>query len=478
MADHHVDIAIIGSGTAGLAAYRKAREVTDHIALIEGGHYGTTCAMVGCMPSKLLIAAAERAEAIRDAPGFGIHTDEPRIDGSAVMARVRRERDRFVGLVRETVAGFDPAHRFMGHATFEDPHTLALDDGTRLQAGRIVIATGSRPVWPSTFEHLGDCLVVNDDIFDWTDLPTSVAVFGGGIIGLELGQALARLGVRVRIFGKGGNVANLTDPVVKARAVSAINKTVSFDPDADVSGIARANGAVSVTFAAGGARHTHHFDYLLAATGRKPNVDKLAIERSGQELDARGVPTFDPLTMQADASHLFMAGDAAARIPLLHEAADDGRIAGINAASYPNVLAHRRRTPLSVVFTDPNIATVGRSYAELQTMPCDFAVGEVDFADQGRAGVMRVNEGVLRVYGEQGTGLFLGAEMIAPRGEHLAHLLGWAAQSRLDVPTMLDMPFYHPVIEEGVRTALRDLCAQLRLRPAPPPGSIDCGPGA
>ncbi|WP_274611112.1 hypothetical protein [Rhodovibrio sodomensis] len=102
----------------------------------------------------------------------------------------------------------------------------------------------------------------------------------------------------------------------------------------------------------------------------------------------------------------------------------------------------------------------------------------VDFADQGRARVMRVNEGVLRVYGEQGTGLFLGAEMIAPRGEHLAHLLSWAAQSRLDVPTMLDMPFYHPVIEEGVRTALRDLCAKLRLRPAPPPRSIDCGPGS
>lgn len=473
-----VDIAVIGAGTAGMAAYRKAREASDNVALIEGGQYGTTCAMVGCMPSKLLIAAAERADAVRDAAGFGVQAGGLTIDGKAVMERVRDERDRFVGLVRETVEAFDPAHRVTGHATFADPHTIALEDGARLQADRIVVATGSRPVWPSAFEHVGDRLVVNDDIFDWMDLPDSVAVFGGGIIGLELGQALARLGVRVRIFGKGGSVANLTDPVVKARAVSAINKTVPFDPDADVSEIVRDDDAVSVTFAADDDRHTHRFDYLLAATGRKPNVDKLAIDRSGLELDARGVPTFDPLTMQANGSHIFMAGDASARIPLLHEAADDGRIAGTNAASYPNVLAHRRRTPLSVVFTEPNIATVGRSYAELQHMPCEFAVGEVDFADQGRARVMRVNEGVLRVYGEQGTGLFLGAEMIAPRGEHLAHLLSWAAQSRLDVPTMLDMPFYHPVIEEGVRTALRDLCAKLRLRPAPPPRSIDCGPGS
>ncbi|MBK1671612.1 hypothetical protein CKO28_26835 [Rhodovibrio sodomensis] len=304
-----VDIAVIGAGTAGMAAYRKAREASDNVALIEGGQYGTTCAMVGCMPSKLLIAAAERADAVRDAAGFGVQTGGLTIDGKAVMERVRDERDRFVGLVRETVEGFDPAHRVTGHATFADPHTIALEDGTRLQADRVVVATGSRPVWPSAFEHVGDRLVVNDDIFDWTDLPNSVAVFGGGIIGLELGQALARLGVRVRIFGKGGSVANLTDPVVKARAVSAINKTVPFDPDADVSEIVRDDDAVSVTFAADddGRRQTHA-SLRLPAGGDGPETER------GQAGDrpVRSRPR------HTRGSHIRSAHDAGERKPHLH----------------------------------------------------------------------------------------------------------------------------------------------------------------
>jgi dihydrolipoamide dehydrogenase len=109
---------------------------------------------------------------------------------------------------------------------------------------------------------------------------------------------------------------------------------------------------------------------------------------------------------------------------------------------------------------------------------CHFAVGAVDFADQGRARVLRQNRGLLRIYGERGTGRLLGAEMIAPRGEHLAHLLAWAVQTGMDAETALEMPFYHPVIEEGLRTALRDLCVNLGRHSKPPPRDIDCGPGA
>lgn len=474
---HDVDVAIVGTGTAGMAAYRKVRERTERIALIEGGTYGTTCARVGCMPSKLLIAAAEAAEAVRAAPLFGVHAGEGRIDGREVMARVRSERDRFVGFVTQTVEGFDPAHRFHERARFEAPNVLALDDGMRIRAERIVIATGSRPVWPRAFEAVGDLLVVNDDVFDWTDLPASVAVFGGGVIGVELGQALARLGVRVRLFGKGGDVGPLSDAAVRSAALDALGRDLPFDPDADVQAIERVGDQVVVRFTEDGEPREERFDRLLAATGRKPNLDTLAIDKAGLELDDAGVPRFDPLTMRAGDSSVFIAGDVSNRIPLLHEAADDGRIAGENAACWPEVLVHRRRTPLAIVFTDPNIARVGKSHAELANLPCDFAVGEVDFADQGRARVMGINRGLLRVYGERGTGLFLGAEMVAPRGEHLAHLLAWAVQARLDVPTMLAMPFYHPVVEEGLRTALRDLNAKLRLSPPAPPRSIDCGPG-
>lgn len=473
-----VDVAIIGAGTAGMGAYRAARKHTDRIVLIEGGPYGTTCARVGCMPSKLLIAAAEAAVTVRDAAGFGVHGGAPRIDGAEVMDRLRRERDRFVGFVLEAVEGFDPSHQLKGFARFEDPHTLRLDSCETVRAGRIVVATGSAPVRPGVFDAVGDRLIVNDDVFGWTDLPGAVAVFGGGVLGLELAQALQRLDVRVRLFGKGGGVGQLSDPAVRAAAAAAIDADLPFDPDADVREIAREGDTVVVRFREGGATREERFDWLLAATGRAPALDRLNLAASGLTLDERGAPDVDPLTMQADGGHIFFAGDVAARIPLLHEAADDGRIAGDNAGRFPQVQTHRRRTPLGIVFTDPNIATVGASFAELSEGSCDFATGEVDFADQGRARVLRQNRGLLRVYGERATGRLLGAEMIAPRGEHLAHLLAWAVQAGMDVETALDMPFYHPVIEEGLRTALRDLSVNLGRRTENPPRSIDCGPGA
>ena len=157
--------------------------------MIEGGPYGTTCARVGCMPSKLLIAAAEAVHQIERAPGFGVHpTGKTRIDGREVMARVKRERDRFVGFVLEGVDEIPAGDKIQGYARFIDDNTLQVDEHTRIVAQRIVIATGSRPSWPAPWSELGDRLIVNDDLFNWDDLPQSVAVFGPGVIGLELGK--------------------------------------------------------------------------------------------------------------------------------------------------------------------------------------------------------------------------------------------------------------------------------------------------
>jgi dihydrolipoamide dehydrogenase len=477
MAEHKVDVAIIGAGTAGLAAYRKVRDYTDSVVLIEGGPYGTTCARVGCMPSKLLIAAADAAHAVAEAPVFGIHADKPRIDGQAVMARVRAERDRFVGFVIESVQSFPRDHRLEGYARFIDGHHLRVGDDMTVDAARVVIATGSRPTCPS-FLDVGDLLATSDDVFDWQDLPESVVVFGGGIVGLELGQALHRLGVRMHLFGKGGAVGPLSDPKVKAYAAATFAAEFAFDPDAKVGAVQRRDGKVAVTFTdADGKERSETFDRLLAATGRRPNVERLRLESTGLEVDDKGVPVFDRFTGQCGDSHIFIAGDADDEVPLLHEAADQGKIAGDNAGRYPDVRAQTRRAPLGIVFSDPQIATVGTSYRELQAAGVDHAIGEVSFEDQGRSRVINQNRGLLRLYGAHGTGLFLGAEMIGPRAEHLGHLLAWAAQQGISIHEMLAMPYYHPVIEEGLRTGLRDLDRQLRMGPEVVPRCLDCGPG-
>ena len=451
------DVAVIGAGTAGLAAYRAAKAAGRSAVLIEGGIHGTTCARVGCMPSKLLIAPAEAAHAVERFDAFGLRGDVS-VDGDAVMARVRRERDRFVGFVTQGVDAIPAADKLVGYAHFVDDTTLAVGDIT-INTRATVIATGSTTSYPPAWNALGDRLVTNETVFEWTTLPQSVAVFGPGVIGLELGQALHRLGVRIKVFGRGGGVGPLSDPelVAEARRVFGAEFYLDTDAHADVSLDGK---QVAVRFRAlDGETRTEHFDYLLAATGRKPNVAKLGLERTSVTRDAFGVPAFDRETMQCGALPIFIAGDANADVPLLHEAADEGRIAGDNAARFPDVHAGMRRSPLSVVFTDPQIAVVGGSWRHLRETA--HVTGRVSFDDQGRARVMQRNRGRLHVYAEVPTGMLLGAEMIGPDAEHIGHLLAWSHQLGLTVGEMLKLPFYHPVVEEGLRTALRDAYAQL-----------------
>lgn len=478
----NVDVAVIGGGTAGLGAYRAAKSHTDNVVIIEGGPYGTTCARVGCMPSKLLIAAAESVHHINKAPAFGVHPQgETLINGVEVMDRVKRERDRFVGFVLEGVDEIPAQDKVSGYAKFIDNNTLMVDGHTQITAKRIVIATGSRPAYPGVWDELGDRLIINDDVFEWQDLPDSIAVFGPGVIGLELGQSLKRLGVEVIMFGLGGQVGPLTDPTVMEYANKSFNEEFYLDADVKVESMKRQDDKVEIQYLDEALQlKTVTVDYVLAATGRRPNVDNIGLENTNLELDERGVPTADYYTMQTSVSNIFISGDASNQIPLLHEAADQARIAGDNAGRYPEIRAGLRRSVISAVFTDPQIAMVGETYKQitqrLGTCGC-FETGMVSFENQGRSRVMLRNKGLLHVYAEHGTGLFLGAEMIGPDAEHLAHLLAWAHQQKMTVSEMLDMPFYHPVIEEGVRTALRDLNAKLHLGPTMIKHCLDCGPG-
>ena len=450
------EVVIIGAGSAGMSAYKSARQFTDSVLVIEEGYYGTTCARVGCMPSKLLIAAAEAAHHARHAGQFGINVAKVEVDGKAVMARLRAERDRFVGFVVEDVDSWPDAHKIRGSARFVAPNRLMLNDGTKIEAGRVVIATGSRPAWPSTWDALGNRLIINDDVFDWDELPSAIAVFGNGVIGLELAQALNRLGVRVKLFGRSGRVGPLTDPIVAEAALAAYAAEYRFSPSSEIVSVKREGNQVIVTERLAGREVEERFDYLIAATGRRPNLDKLGLEHAGIALDELGTPLdWDRHTAQIGESGIFLAGDAAPDAPLLHEASDAGRIAGENAARFPFVAPRHRRTPIGVVFSDPQIAMVGQSHAQLIKSKAKFITGAVDFTGQGRARVAGRNIGKLNIYAHPETGKFLGAEMVGPAAEHIAHLLAWAIEADRSVQQMLDSPFYHPVIEEGVRTALR-----------------------
>ena len=447
-----LDVAIIGAGTAGLAALREVKKRTQRFLLINDGPWGTTCARVGCMPSKVLIEAANAFHRRGSFEVFGIRgAEELTVDLAAVLQRVRQLRDDFVqGTLRTTEALGERA--MAGRARFLGPGRLEVN-GRELQARSIIIATGSRPIVPEGWRSLGERVLTTDTLFEQETLPGRIAVVGMGVIGVEIAQGLARLGVAVTAFDRMQTVAGLTDPEVNRVALELLRRELPVHLGEDAELAADGQG---VRVCAGDTEVV--VDRVLAALGRRPNIDDLALETLGIDLDARGMPAVDPATLQVADLPVFLAGDANGQAPLLHEAADEGHIAGLNATRR-DLACFERRTPLTVVFAGYGLAMVGQRFGDLAAGEC--RIGEVRFERQGRARAAQRNEGIMRLYARPESGVLLGAEMCAPAAEHMAHLLALAIQRSLTVRDLLRMPFYHPTLEEGLRSALRELAAQL-----------------
>lgn len=450
------DVIVIGAGSAGLAAVRQVKKSTDNFVLINDGPYGTTCARVGCMPSKALIEVANAFHARHKAEAFGIRgSAHLRIDIPAVMQRVRALRDRFVGGVLKSTEALG-ARSIAGRARLLGRNELGCNEvavGDRVfHARSIIIATGSRPVVPKPWQALGDRLLTTDTLFDQETLPARMAVIGLGAIGIEMAQALSRLGVEVHAFDSSDALAGISDPLVAETARHSLQAEFAIHTGHEVAlsgttdGVHVQAGPVEI-----------EVERVLVAIGRKPNLGDLGLELLGVTLDQRGLPPFDRSTLQIADLPVFIAGDANADASLLHEAADEGYIAGVNAVA-DKPTCFQRRTPLSIVFSDPGIAAVGQRFAALDTDQC--LIGSVNFATQGRALTAQRNQGVLRVYAARDDARILGAEMCASAAEHLAHLLALAIHRGLSAHDLLAMPFYHPVLEEGLRTALREISRQ------------------
>lgn len=322
-----LDVIVIGAGSAGLAAVQQIQKTSDRFLLINDGAYGTTCARVGCMPSKALIEAANAFHARKKAPAFGIRGGEQlSIDIPAVLQRVRSLRDRFVGgVLRSTQALGERS--IAGRARLLGPNEVAVGDQV-FRARRLVIATGSRPVMPKPWLALGERVLSTDTFFEQETLPPSMAVIGLGAIGIEMAQALSRLGVEVHAFDSSDALAGVSDPVVADTARQAFGKEFAIHSG---HGVELSNTACGIRVQAGPV--DMEVGRVLVAIGRKPNLDELGLDALGVTLDGRGLPPFDRTTMQIGDLPVFIAGDANADASLLHEAADEGFIAGVNAVA-------------------------------------------------------------------------------------------------------------------------------------------------
>jgi dihydrolipoamide dehydrogenase len=444
------DVLILGAGTAGLSALKEVRRHTQSVLVIDPGPLGTTCARVGCMPSKAFIQIAHDVHRARLLQKKAIMPDSGRVDLRQVMAEVRRHRDHFVEpIVRDTLASDE--HFLQGHARFTGPRTIKVDGKHEFEAKSIIIATGSRPVIPESWPRNHPAIMTTDDFFERESLPHTWAVVGLGPIGLELGQALAFLGLEVSGYDRNKTVGGLAGSQLNEKAYDIFQRDMKINRGHDVT-IRDRGEQLDINFGDASQR----VDAVLAAMGRRPNLDDLDLEQTGCERDEQGLPLMDASSLALRGLPIYMAGDVDMKRPLLHEATDEGRMAGYNAC-HQSPKPWERRTPLAIVFTHPGIATVGRREAEHGAI----LIGKASYDDQGRAKIMGENAGELHLHVAAADGRIMGADILAPGAEHLAHLLALCIQRQLTVHEILELPFYHPTLEEGLRTALRDAARQL-----------------
>ena len=458
--ERSVDVAVIGAGTAGLAAVSQVRQANKSFVLINGGELGTTCARVGCMPSKALIQVGHdlHRRQLFDREGIeggeGLSANLPDI-----LEHVRDLRDILVDRVLGNSTDQMEEEFLDGYARFVEPGRLQVGDDV-IQAENIIIACGTRPVVPPAWVDFGDRIITSDTLFEQEDLPESVAVVGLGIIGLELGQALAQLGIAVTGIDQAETLAGLSDPSARQSAIEVMSRAFPLWLG-HTAELRDEEGRIRVS----AGEQSVVVDKVLAAMGRQPNLDWLALEHAGIALDDQGTPSFDPATMRCGDSRVFIAGDISGSDQVLHEAAAEGRIAGYNAARDKSI-AFARKTPLAITFSSPNICTVGRPYDVLD--PEEIETGEMRLGPVGRALLMGANRGIIRLYADKRNGVLLGATVIAERGEHLAHLLAWCIGEKMTVLQLLRKPFYHPTMEEAIQGALKDLLQKLDLPTSPP----------
>ncbi len=452
-----IDVVIIGAGSAGLSARSEVSKITSSYVVIDGGKLGTTCARVGCMPSKVLIQIAEDFHRKAKFAEEGIILDGTlSIDKVQAMKHVRKLRDRFVRGVMSGMDSWMKTNFISGYAELIDAHTLKVNDEI-IKFKKLILGAGTTPNVPEIFKPYPDNIVTTDSFFEMESLPKSIAVIGLGVIGLELGQACSRLNVETIGVARRKVLAGISDPQLSSYAVSKFSEMMNLSFDG-IQSVEKDGSELVITTGDKSVR----VEKILVTAGRGLNLSRLNIANIG--LDNTKVPEFDVNSLSLKQHpHIFIAGDTTGDKQILHEASDEGKIAGYNAVNSRTVF--KRRAPLMITFTDPNIAFCGMKYSELKSAQLPFEVGEVSFEGQGRSIVKLKEIGMLYIYGHKNSGKILGAELMGPDAEHLAHLISWSIAQDLTVYDMLAMPFYHPVVEEGLRTALRSLRGKVDERP-------------
>jgi len=460
-AEPEFDVAVIGGGSAGYAAARTASTLGARVVVIEGGkEVGGLCILRGCMPSKALLESAHRWHDIRRAREFGLIAKPVGIDMKSVQARKRHLIGDFASYRRKQLERGKFTF-IRGNASFLDPHALLVDRGRHhelVTAATFIVTTGSVithvPV-PGLWET--GCLT-SDEALEAGYIPKRLAVLGGGVIAVELGQFFARAGSRTTILQRSKRIVRGYDPDVSAeleRAFQAEDIDVRTGVELlEVRSVGKGKKKEKkIIFKRGRKREELVVDEILYALGRKPAVAGLNLARAGVKLPEGKLATNE--AMATSVPHIFAAGDVVGLHEVVHIAIQQGEIAARNAVSLvrgSHEVSEKAdyRLKTLVTFTDPEVALVGLTEAEATAKGIDFLTAQYPFNDHGKAQIGGHEFGFVKLLAEKTRGEIVGAEIIGPHASDLIHELIAVMHYKGTVKELALMPHYHPTLAEIV----------------------------
>ncbi|MAO68388.1 MULTISPECIES: mercury(II) reductase [Idiomarina] len=453
MSDNNLHIAVIGSGGAAMAAALKATEHGARVTLIERGTIGGTCVNIGCVPSKIMIRAAHIAHLRRESPfDDGLSAQTPEVNRPALLtqqqARVEELREsKYQSILSDNTA----ITVLKGEARFVSERTLAvaLSDGNEqtVTFDRAFIGTGARPAIPA-FPGLSDTpYLTSTSALELTHIPERLAVIGGSVVALELAQAFSRLGSDVTVLARSRLLSQNDADIGETINAAFLREGINVLENTEASQVVYDGQTYTLQTNQG----VLHADQLLVATGRTPNTEMLNLEALGVDTE-RGAITVDS-GMQTTCSDIYAAGDCTSQPQFVYVAAAGGNRAAINMTGGDARLD--LSTMPEVIFTDPQIATVGLSEAGAEAQGYDADSRTLNLDNVPRALVNFDTLGFIKIIAERNSGQLLGVQCVAGEAGELIQTAAMALRAKMTVDEVADGLFPYLTMVEGLK-----LCAQ------------------
>ena len=452
IAETEYDVAVIGAGSAGFSAAITAAEDGAKVALIGCGTIGGTCVNVGCVPSKALIRAVETLHSADAAGRFdGIEASAKITDWAALV----RQKQALVDDLRaakyiDVLPNYNTSAYIEESAEFQSDGGLTVGDST-IRANKIIIATGSRP-------HVPDIAGLAD--IDWLDsttalelesLPTSLTVMGGGYIGVELAQIFARAGTKVTIVTRRGLLPEAEPEIAEALTQYFADEGIKVLRDLTYDRFYQKDGATTLVASQYGSAIEITSERLLLATGRIPNTGSLDLQAAGIDTDARGSIIVDA-QMRTSKNGVYAAGDVTGRDQFVYMAAYGAKLAAKNAMN-GNTLTYDNSAMPAVVFSDPQVASVGLTESAAKAKGIDTVISVLQLENVPRALAARDTRGLIKLVADKNSKRLLGAHILAPEGADSIQTAAIAIKTGMTYEDLGSMIFPYLTTVEGLKLA-------------------------